>query len=244
MTALQQIDAPISKTASRKPAKGLSHNLNGQRLGRKGRDTRDRIIAATRELLDDPTETQITLSAVARKLSMGMTSLYNYFGDLTELLLAVLEPVMATAEDDYLRHLREHWPDDELGEHCYIFMRDYYAFWQKHSRILHLRNSLSETNREERMSKHRINTGIPMVRLLTFQMNADPDVTDSPEYSMATALFTGIDRLVAVRTATEWSIPQQEAYKTNAKFQLRAEARLLEIAIRDGRLGLDFGEEM
>jgi hypothetical protein len=34
-----------------KAANDVSHNLNGQRLGRKGRYTRDRIIAAVHEIL-------------------------------------------------------------------------------------------------------------------------------------------------------------------------------------------------
>ncbi len=239
MTAVQAKIA-TAKPVGRKPAKGLSHNLNGQKLGRKGRDTRDRILAAAADLLAESDNPPFTLSAVARKVPLGMTSLYNYFSDLTELLLALLEPVMATAEDDYLRHLRERWPDDQLGEHCHMFMRDYYRFWRKHSRVLHLRNSLSEAGGDQRMALHRINTGIPMVKLLAFQMDENPDAGPSPAHSLATALFTGIDRLVAVRTTKIWTIPEQAAFQSSGKFELLAEARLLELAIRDGRAGLDF----
>src|SRR3546814_11955977 len=56
----------------------VSHNLNGQKLGRKGRITRERILAAAIELIDSPEEA-VTLSAVARRASLGMTTLYNYF---------------------------------------------------------------------------------------------------------------------------------------------------------------------
>jgi AcrR family transcriptional regulator len=70
----------------------LSHNLVGQRLGKKGRDTRERILAATDRLLAGPPDTAISLSAVAREASLAMTTLYIYFNDLTELLLAVLDP--------------------------------------------------------------------------------------------------------------------------------------------------------
>jgi len=96
---MRSVDA-VQPTETVKPkraaagAKPLSHNLNGQRLGRKGRDTRARILAATNELLAGPIDTPISLSAVARQASLGMTSLYQYFTDLTELLLALLEPLM------------------------------------------------------------------------------------------------------------------------------------------------------
>src|ERR1700761_2044010 len=90
----------------------LSHNLLGQRLGKKGRDTRERILAATERLLAGPPDAPITLSAVAREASLGMTSLYLYFNDLTELLLAQLSTVVAQTEEAYAGHLRGHWPDE------------------------------------------------------------------------------------------------------------------------------------
>src|SRR5579871_6514030 len=74
----------------------ISHNLAGQRLGRKGRDTRERIMAAAAELIDEAGEGAISMSSVARRASLGMTSLYNYFADFTEVVLALLEPVMAS----------------------------------------------------------------------------------------------------------------------------------------------------
>ncbi len=232
MGVLKQIEVSVAK--SRKPTKALSHNLNGQKLGRKGRDTRERILAATTELLADP-DAQVSLSAVARKAGLGMTSLYNYFGDLTELLLAILEPIMATGEQVYLHHLRVRWPDDELGDHCATFIREYYGFWRDHTRILHLRNTISEDNREERMVQHRIRTGIPMLRMFTQQMGGDPDDTASPAYAMAAALFTGLDRLIAVRTITEWTTELRSDFQPNIDLQLLAEARLLQLAIRDAR---------
>jgi len=90
-------ESPAGEPAS-DPGAGVARNLHGQKLGRKGRVTRDRILAATIELLESPSGEPITMSAVARKASLGMTSLYNYFNDFSELLLAVLDPVMEEAE--------------------------------------------------------------------------------------------------------------------------------------------------
>jgi AcrR family transcriptional regulator len=231
MVALKEERAAPKRVAAAKP---VSHNLQGQRLGRKGRDTRQRILAATEELLA-ASEEPVTLSAVARKAGLGMTSLYVYFSDLTELLLALLEPIMASGEESYLGQLRQRWPDETLGVHCEAFIRSYYAFWRQHTRILHLRNSMSEGLLDERMARHRVSAGIPMVRLMCFQMDADAAETGSPTYSMATALFTGIDRLVAVRTSTVWSIPENMAFSPNMENLLLAEARLLELAVADTR---------
>lgn len=212
----------------------LSHNLLGQRLGRKGRDTRERILAAAAELLAEPNDIPISLSAVARRASLGMTSIYAYFTDLTELILAVLDPIMASAEDAYIAHLRQRWPDDALREYCHAFVSNYYAFWEKHSRILHLRNSMADLH-DSRMAQHRIRAAQPLLALLVDQMDRDATDKISPAYGMATVLFTGVDRLVTVRTDVELPKYLNTEMAPNLPHLLDAEARLLELAIRDGR---------
>lgn len=213
-------------------ARTVSHNLNGQRLGRKGRDTRARILAVTAELLADPSQT-VTLSAVARRASLGMTSLYAYFTDLTELLLAVLEPVMETAEAEYVGLLRERWPEDELGERAFALVRAYHGFWVKHSRLLHFRNSMADSG-DARLMLHRVRAAQLLIRLMVAQMDGDVDQPTSRHYGMATALLTGLDRVVTVTTNA--SLPQMlHAPVTPRAHLLEAEARLLELGIRDYR---------
>ncbi len=216
------------------PAKALSHNLNGQRLGRKGRDTRDRIIAVTNELLAGSLDTPISLSAVARQASLGMTSLYVYFTDLTELLLAVLEPLTAEAEDTYLRHLRERWPDESLNAHCLEFVTALHGFWHRNSMILHLRNSMAD-QRDERMMIHRVHAAQPVIGLLISQMDQDPGVPGTPAAGMATVLYTGIERVVTIATDRILPTVLPGAFSPNVRNFLRAESRLLELGIREFR---------
>ncbi len=214
---------------------GLSHNLAGQRLGRKGRDTRDRIIAAAVEILYfSPPDTQMSLSAVARGAGLGMTSLYNYFADLPELLLALLEGVMGTAEEGYFGLLRTRWHDDELVDRCYRFIAGYHDFWAKHTRLLHMRNSLSDGG-DQRMIDQRVGATQPIIRRIVEQMDGDPRVPRSPEYAMATVLMIGIERSVTI--ATDRELPALIAQNTqhDQHHFLRPCARLMELAIRDMR---------
>ena len=239
------MDAPVSKTTTAKPdvrrsgggapVKPLSHNLNGQRLGRKGRDTRERILAATRELLEGPDEAPVSLSAVARKASLGMTSLYVYFNDLTELLLAVLEPVMATAEDAYVSLLRTHWPDDELGARALGFVQGYYGFWVRNTRLLHLRNNMADLQ-DERMMLHRVHSAQPVMRLMVEQMDGGQDAPGSPVFSMATALMTGLERVVTVTTDDRLQNLLHARFSSNHTHLLSAQARMLELGVRDFRV--------
>jgi AcrR family transcriptional regulator len=216
----------------------LSHNLLGQRLGRKGRDTRERILAATERLLAGPPDTPITLSAVAREASLGMTSLYLYFNDLTELLIAQLSATMALAEEAYTGHLRGHWPDDTLGQHCLRFVEAYHAFWVRHSRILHLRNSYADGS-DVRMRRHRIEMAMPLIQLFVQQMEGDPSIMESVSFALATVLLMGIERVVTATTdvgfTVTFSILQIEDPEPQVRRLLEAEARLLELGVRDRR---------
>ncbi len=213
---------------------GLSHNLNGQKLGRKGRVTRERILNVTMELLGEAHDTQISLSAVARRAGLGMTSLYAYFSDLTQLLLAVLEPVMATADAAYLDQLRLRWNDEDLHARSYDFLAAYHAFWRKNSRILHLRNAMSD-QRDRRMMLHRVETAQIAMRLLVGQMDGDPNAVLSPAYAMATVLMTGIERTVTIATDAELPVLIAQDMNRSADHFLRPSARLLEMGIRDMR---------
>jgi AcrR family transcriptional regulator len=213
---------------------GLSHNLIGQRLGRKGRDSRNRILAAAERLLAEQPDVGLSLSAVAREASLAMTTLYLYFADLTELLLAVLEPIMASAEDSYVGHLRHHWPDDALAARCLDFVEAYYEFWVRHSRILHLRNSYAGGG-DERMREHHRSVSLPVMELLVRQMESNATNLDSPAHSMAAVLLTAIERLITV--ATDPRFPSLTTTDPNDYIRalLSAEARLLELGIRDQR---------
>lgn len=214
---------------------GISRNLNGQKLGRKGKDTRARILAAAAEIVAEGNEQAITLSAVARRASLGMTSLYLYFNDLTELLIAVLEPVRETAEADYIVKLRKRWPDEELAAHCRSFVEAHHAYWSRHSRLLHLRNSMADAH-DRRMMEHRIASAMPVIQLLAGQMDARPDEEPrSPVYAMASLLMTSMERAATVWTDSELHRMLDSPAFTDINRLLVPAARILELGIREGR---------
>lgn len=210
----------------------VSHNLNGQKLGRKGRVTRERVLAAAIELIEEPDE-PFTLSSVARRASLGMTSLYNYFTDLTELLLAMLEPVMATAEDAYLAYLREPWPDDELYDRCYGFVRRYHGFWLRHSRLLHMRNALAD-QQDLRMMQHRIDSSRPIIELLGRQMRTEL-LSGGHNTSMATMVMIGIERSITLVTDRELRRLIHMGPEVTEDRYLIPGAKLMAFAIREAR---------
>jgi len=235
VTAAARSGETLPGAASGQVADAVSHNLAGQRLGRKGRDTRERILAATMELLEADDGEAISLSAVARRASLGMTSLYNYFTDLTELLLALLEPVSASAEAAYLGRLRMRWDDADLGERCLDFIRAYHHFWARNSRLLHLRNAMAD-QRDRRMMVHRVESTQPVIDLLVRQMSGLAATPGTPETAMATMAMIGIERSITI--ATDRTLPAMMDWQDFARDEerfLEPGARLLELAIRDTR---------
>jgi AcrR family transcriptional regulator len=217
----------------------VSYNQIGQKLGRKGQETRERILAAMLELAADPDGPPLTLTCVARAAGVRLTNLYLYFPDLGELALAALGRVMATAEDGFLALVRRRWPDDGLRDCCLAFLEAHYDFWRRNARLLHLRNALADTT-DLRLLHHRHAASRPLIDLLVAQMDgsrgegAGETVSDT-----AIILLTMLERMATVVTNPQFrtvvgpeSEPDQDAY---VRRLLRTEADMMALVIADRR---------
>lgn len=223
----QRIVAPIAAPSER--------NQVGQKLGRKGLLTRERILAATRELLAAEPPQPLTLSAVARAAGLGMTSLYVYFKDLGELVLALLDPVMASAEQAYVRLVRQRWNDETLGECTQTFVFAFHGFWREHSRLLHLRNAMAD-QRDDRMTEQRIGMARGVIDLLGRQMDAPASRDTGTEFDLASVLFTGLERVVTIATDEELQATFPPSIRPRFRgVTLDQQARVLALAIADER---------
>lgn len=225
---LSQARLPTSASADR------SHNLLGQRLGRKGRDTRDRILGALPRVLADSSETPLSLTAIAREASIGMTTLYLYFADLPELLLAALEPL--GAEADALRErFDNHWADDSLENKCAAFLQAHHMFWSKHSRLLHLRNSLADSG-DARMLESRRAMSRPVLACLTRQMPDRVKADGSRSANYAVVLMTMLERMATITTDANFTrdltTPDGGGAEEFVADTLQAQARIIALTIR------------
>lgn len=214
---------------------GVSHNLNGQRLGRKGRETRERIVRAAIDVLNEEGDEPFTLSAVARRASLGMSSLYNYFTDLSELMVAVLEPVTASARETYLAELRSRWPDDEIADRSLRFWRTYAEFWARNAAALHQRNRMSDAG-DERMLACRVEAGLPLMHGFCRQLGSDAQrEVPGDARAMASVLATMMERTVTVQSQPSYRNYTDATLGSETGGLGSAGARLLALAIRDFR---------
>lgn len=121
-------------------SKKISKNKHGQSLGRKGRETRQRLMDAARELLQSSSPTQLTVVAIAKKARSSSATFYLYFEDVRGLLLVLSEE----AETDMkVVHevLDEPWDPQFLDlDHASRVVDAYVSVWDKHREVLRYRN--------------------------------------------------------------------------------------------------------
>ncbi|MET0587943.1 MAG: TetR/AcrR family transcriptional regulator [Novosphingobium sp.] len=220
----------------------VSHNQIGQKLGRKGQETRERILSAMLRLLDDPDGPPVTLTSVANEASIRLTNLYLYFPDIGQLLLAALVRVMDTAGASYLDRLAQRWPDELLEQCCLDFLTAHYEFWKRNARILHMRNALADAN-DLRVMTYRNTATEPLIDLLAAQMDCPPDEDeDGRSTQVAIVLLTGLERVATVVTNPHFVlISRKKAAIDRENFVaglLAAEAEVIANAIRHRRAAL------
>ena len=120
--------------------KQINKNKHGQSLGRKGRETRERLLNAARELLQSNSPVQLTVVAIAKKAKSSSATFYLYFEDVRGLLLVLSEE----AETDMrVVHevLDEPWDPQSLDlEHAARVVNAYVSVWDKHREVLRYRN--------------------------------------------------------------------------------------------------------
>ena len=224
---------PMSSAAS----PPVSHNLVGQRLGRKGQETRERILAAMLKLVDDTDGPAVTLTAVAKEASVGMTTLYLYFPDMADLLLAALRCVMASADDAYLYRIRDYWPDETLEEESREFHRAHYRFWRQHRRLMQMRNSFADAS-DVAVLEYRGKSSEPLLLALIRQMSGDSIETDPACFYLATVALVGIERVATVVNTQHFHMISRTQDVAEADFidsLICAQATVVALTIRHQR---------
>ena len=230
-----------SATAGNQPLPEVSHNLFGQRLGRKGQETRERILATALRLIEASNGLPLTLSAVAREASVGMTTLYLYFPDLGDLMLAVLNRVMNSAGAAFEDQLRMRWPDESIYASCLSFLQSYYQFWTRHAQILHMRNRYADAG-DNRFLEFRTRDSRPLVRGLIRQMDSEIEDPNTPCGGIATILMISFERLATiVNSPTFFSAIEDDGIYDQSGFIERlilSEAEIMTLVIRQQRNAL------
>jgi AcrR family transcriptional regulator len=114
-------------------------NLYGQAMGRKGNETRQRLIRATVELLEKRSIRDVSVSDIATLAGTSSSSFYIYFADVSAAALAAAESIeQITPGIEAL--LREPWSETDAQLKAAALVEEYVSFSSQHHAILRIRN--------------------------------------------------------------------------------------------------------
>jgi AcrR family transcriptional regulator len=121
----------------------MTSNLEGQTMGRKGQETRARLLDAALKLLDATPLRELRAADLARKAEISPASFYLYFENVEALVLTLAERVAEEAAP-LLEQARAEWSWTGKVDHVEVFVRAYFDFWDRHRSILRVRNLAAE----------------------------------------------------------------------------------------------------
>lgn len=169
--------------------------INGQSLGRKGAQTRRRLLSIGEEMLADTLPFALTPVAVCRRAGLTSAAFYAYFPDIADLLFALAEEVTTKIEAMDLSYLEAPASlETALGR----LIDEVYAVHRDHHGVLRYRNVMSEHG-EPRFLQLRTRASVPRIRVIErlLTMHDNGSASDEPNSRLADAVFinAGIESL-------------------------------------------------
>jgi AcrR family transcriptional regulator len=170
---------------------------DGWALGRKARETRQRLLSVTGELLKTTSPFNLSVAAIAKAAQTAAGTFYVYFEDVQDLLYALC--VEAGEETAQMVASHPEWFTDpqKLGEDCQSFIDGFTEAWDKHSHAL-LYGSLEADRGVTRFLDLRTQNAAPVINLLAAAIRAaKPDRSAGEALADGVVLYAAIERLAA-----------------------------------------------
>lgn len=118
-------------------------NLYGQEMGSKGLLTRQKIVAATADLLGRQPLRGIKVAEICQNAGMSTSTFYLYFETVSEAALAAVEQV-EQATPKVIELLQRNWPREKLLQYSRQLVNLYFEVWDKHHPLLRVRNFVAD----------------------------------------------------------------------------------------------------
>jgi AcrR family transcriptional regulator len=148
-------DVPSETPLVGRPRRKRAQNLYGQSMGRKGTQTRERLIRATIELLEKRPLRDVVVSDIATLAGTSSSSFYIYFADVSSAALAAAQGVeQITPQIEAL--LGSAWTHADAQDKADALVESYVNFSSQHHAILRIRNlSADEGDKRFEDVRHR-----------------------------------------------------------------------------------------
>jgi AcrR family transcriptional regulator len=181
-------------------------NQQGQALGRKGVETRKKLMTAARKLLDVYSPVELTSVAIAKEAGTSSASFYMYFDDVRDILYALASEAGA-AMASVTEVVQKPWDAGTLTlhEHALELVERFNELWEAHRQVLRFRN-LEADRGDPRFEALRMKTYVPFIDQLARQIIAacPPDKqrpTLSQAFALASVLHAAMERMASTDPA-------------------------------------------
>lgn len=177
----------------------VTKNKQGQTLGRKGQETRAKLMEATRHLLEYQSPVELTAVSIATEAGTSPASFYMYFDDTKDILFALSE---VAGQDMAAIHaiFDEPWTLENVEEHAHKVVDAFNDVWAKHRQILRFRNMEADRG-DPRFEELRMNTYVPFIERFAQRILVLNPPTGTRRradvYAEATILHAAMERLAA-----------------------------------------------
>lgn len=168
-------------------------------LGKKGKDTRQQLMATARRLLDANSPLSLSAATISKEAGTSPATFYVYFENVEDILFALCEEISEDVshlfDDDTVLRV-----DDRLEEDALAFVRAYCEVWARHGPLLLYRNMEADRG-NKRFNQLVLRIGLPILVALTDRIveAATPEnpITRNEANAEAVVLFSAIDRIAA-----------------------------------------------
>ncbi len=122
-------------------------NKDGQAIGRKGAESRARLLEEARLLLFSAPSEKLTASAIARAAGLASQTFYVYFDDIDEILYVLAE--QATKDNaEIIAELDRPWDFGAVHHHAERVVSAFYRYWDRNRPIFNVRNFRADSGQE------------------------------------------------------------------------------------------------
>jgi AcrR family transcriptional regulator len=197
------------------PAESLA--LDGRSLGRRGAQTRARLLDATAQLLEDNGLRELRVVDIARAVDLSPATFYQYFADVEAAVLA-LSIAVGEETSSLAGLLSEDWTRSDGLAFARRLVEDFITNWDKHRAVLRTRN-LAAQEGDERFRAVRNDSLRPLTEGIGAKVAAREDSGLSP-YAAGAAMVSMLERMAAFHA-------DLDAYGTSRADVVETTARIL-----------------
>jgi len=189
--------------------------LDGRALGRRGAQTRDRLLQATARLLEDNGLRELRVVDIARAVDLAPATFYQYFRDVEEAVLA-LSIAVGEQTSSLSALVARSWSGPDGLATVRRFVEDFIANWDDHRAVLRTRN-LAAQEGDPRFRTVRNDALRPITEGIAAKVAARAEPGVAP-YAAAAAMVSMLERMAAFHADLEvYGTSRAEVVETTAR---------------------------